>query len=219
LLEGVIGPFATFYVVFLVWGFKGALIAGLAWSYAALGTRLLRRQRPSATLLLGSSLLTVRTVISFVTGSALFYFAQPTAGTCVIALLFLGSAVVRKPFIERLAHDYCPLDPVVTSRPSVRRFFVRISLLWAFVLLSNAALVMWLLLTSSLHAFVIERTALSWVLTGTGIVVSTMWFVRTMRRDGIAVRFGNRMLLGHRESAGVQPLPATTTARSTALTD
>jgi hypothetical protein len=200
LLEGVVGPFVVFYIVLLVWGFKGALIGGLAWSYAAIGTRLVRRQRPSATLLLGSVLLTARTVVSFITGSALLYFAQPTAGTCLVALLFLGSALLRKPFIERLARDFCPLDPAVVARPAVRRFFIRISLLWAVVLMSNAAFVLWLLFTSSLHAFVVERTAVSWTLTLAGTALSVAWFVRTMRRDGIAVRFNSKTLLGSRET-------------------
>ena len=58
------------------------------------------------------------------------------------------------------------------------------------VLLVNSGFVLWLLLASSLHAFVIERTLVTWVLMGGGIVLSTLWFVRTMRRAGIAVRFG-----------------------------
>jgi hypothetical protein len=37
---------------------------------------------------------------------------------------------------------------------------------------------------------VVERTLVTWVRMGGGIVVSTFWFVRTMRRAGIAVRFG-----------------------------
>ncbi len=195
LVEGVVGPFAVFYVVLVLFGFKGALLAGLGWSYAAIGTRLVRRQRPSATLLLGAVLLTARTVVSFITGSALLYFAQPTAGTCLVAFVFLGSALVRRPFIERLARDYCPLDPNVVARPAVRRFFIRVSLLWAVVLLSNAAFVLWLLFTSSLHAFVVERAAVSWFLTLAGIGLSVAWFVRTMRRDGVAVRFSSKTLI------------------------
>lgn len=189
LLEGVVGPFVVFYLVLLLWGFRGALIAGLGWSYAALATRVVRRQRPSATLLIGSALLTIRTAISYITGSALVYFAQPTAGTCAIALLFLGSALARRPLVERLARDYCPLDAQVVARPAVRRFFVQVSLLWAFVLLSNVGFVLWLLLTTSLHAFVVERAAVSSLLTVSGIALSVVWFVRVMRRDGVTVRF------------------------------
>lgn len=190
LIEGVIGPFALFYIVLVLAGFRGALLAGLGWSYLALARRLFRRERPPATLLMATATLSARTVISLVTGSAFLYFVQPTAATAVTALLFLGSAIVRRPLTERLARDFCPLDPAMLARPAVRRFFVHISLLWSVVLLSNATFVLWLLLTSSLRAFVLERTIFTWSLTAVAVGVSVLWFLGAMRRTGIAVRWG-----------------------------
>lgn len=190
ILEGVVGPFAVFYLFLAVVGLRGALFAGLGWTYLVIGRRIARGERPPATVLLGAALLTVRTAISFATGSAFLYFVQPTAGTCIVALIFLATALARRPLIERLAHDFCPLDPNVTSRPAVRRFFIQISVLWAAVMMANAGLVLWLLVTSSLEAFVVERTAVTWSLTGAAIVVSTLWFLRTMRHSGIKVRWG-----------------------------
>ncbi len=196
-LEGVLGPFLVFYLVLTFTGFRGALIAGLAWAYAALIHRLLRRQRPPATLVIATVLLTVRTAIAFVTSSSILYFAQPSAATGAVALVFLFSAVVRRPLTQRLAQDFCPLDPAVLERPAVRRFFIQISVLWGAVLLSNAGFALWLLLTASLRAFVVERAALSWSLTVCGIVLSTVWFVRSMRRAGISVHWGGRVALAH----------------------
>lgn len=190
LIEGVLGPFAVFYLVLVVAGFRGALVAGLAWCYLAVGRHLLRRRRPPATVLLGAAILTARTAIAFATGSTFIYFAQPTFGTALVALLFLATALVRRPIIERLARDFCPIDPSVLSRPAVRRFFLQISVLWGGVLLANAGFVFWLLLTSSLRAFVVERTATTWVMTGLAILLSAAWFVRAMRREGFHVRWG-----------------------------
>lgn len=190
LVEGVLAPFAVFYVVLLLAGFRGALLAGLAWSYLAIGHRLVRRQRPAGTVLLGSAILTVRTAVSFATGSAFVYFVQPTVATGAVALAFLVSALARRPLTERLAHDFCPLDPSVIRRPAMRRFFVEISLLWATVLLVNTGVVLWLLLTSSVGAFVLERTITSWLMTAMGIGLSVAWFIRTTRRDGVRVRWG-----------------------------
>jgi hypothetical protein len=68
---------------------------------------------------------------------------------------------------------------------------MRVSLLWALVLLTNAAFVLWLLLESSLRAFVIERSVVSAVLTIGGVVLSTLWFLRTMRGQGIAVHWSS----------------------------
>lgn len=190
LIEGVIGPFAVFYVLLLAAGVKGALVGGLAWCYLAIGRRLVQRERPPGTLLLGAAVLTARTVIAFATGSMLVYFLQPTLATALVALLFLVTAIVKRPLVEKLARDFCPLEPAVLSRPAVRRFFVQISVLWGGVLLSNAGVVLWLLLTSSLRSFVVERTAATWTLTALAIVWSAAWFVRSMRRDGLHVRWG-----------------------------
>jgi hypothetical protein len=190
LAEGVVGPFAAFYVFLLVAGFRGALIGGLSWTCLALARRLIRKERPPGTVLLGAVILAVRTAVAFVTGSAFVYFAQPTFATAGVALVFLVTALARRPIVERLAKDFCPLDPAVLARPAVRRFFLQVSLLWAAVLFTNAGLVMWLLLTSSLKAFVLERTAASWALTVVAIACSTAWFVHAMRREGLRVQWG-----------------------------
>lgn len=189
-LEAVVVPLALFYSVLLLWGFRGALIAALGWSFLALARRLRRGERVSMLLLLGTLLLTLRTTVSFITGSAFLYFAQPTAGTIVIALVLFGSALLGRPFTQRFAGDFCPIDPELLARPLVHRFFVRISVLWATVLLLNAGFVLWLLVTSSLHAFVLERAAVTYTMTACAIYLSIRQFVVMMRGDGITVQWG-----------------------------
>ncbi|HMK63097.1 MAG TPA: VC0807 family protein [Acidimicrobiales bacterium] len=194
LVESTIGPAALFYIVLVTAGFRGALIAALAWSYLAAGRRLFRRQRIPGMLLIGLLLLSVRTAVALATGSAFVYFIQPTAATFGVALVFLVTAVARRPLVERLAHDFCPFDPDLTKSDVLRRFFLRVSFLWAVVLSVNSGFVLFLLLRSSLQAFVIERTVASSVLTVGGVVLSVLWFVRVMGRHGIAVRFSNALL-------------------------
>ena len=159
--EGLVAPVALFYLTLAFTGLRGALIAALSWSYLALLRRLLRGERVSTVLLLGTLLITVRTVVSFATGSAFVYFAQPLLGTVVIALILMASAVIRRPFTQRFAHDFCPLDPELLLLPRVQQFFVRISVMWAVVLLVNSGLVAWLLVSSSLQTFVLERTGIT----------------------------------------------------------
>ena len=191
LAEGVVGPSVLFYIVLVTVGFEGALIGALGWSYLAIMRRLVLRQRVPGTLMLAAALLSGRTVLALATHSPFLYFVQPTASTALVAIAFLTSALVGRPIIRRLATDFCPFDPATLANPHLRRFFMRVSLLWAFVLLSNAGVVLWLLLESSLRAFVVERTLLSVGFPGAGIVVSIWWFLRAMRRAGITVRFGN----------------------------
>jgi hypothetical protein len=189
-LEAIVAPLGLFYLVLMLWGFRGALIAALGWSFLALGRRLHRGERISMLLLLGTLLLTLRTAVSFITGSSFLYFAQPTAGTIVIAFVLFGSALLGRPFTQRFAGDFCPIDPELLARPLVHRFFVRISVLWATVLLLNAGFVLWLLLTSSLHAFVLERAAVTYSMTALAIYLSIRQFVVMMRGDGITVQWG-----------------------------
>jgi hypothetical protein len=189
-LEGVVAPLALFYLVLSVSGFRGALLAALGWSFVALGHRLYKGERVSMLLVLGTLLLTLRTAISFITGSAFIYFAQPMAGTIVIALVLFGSALVGRPFTQRFAGDFCPIDPELLARPLVQRFFIRISVLWATVLLVNAGFVLWLLVVSPLHAFVLERAAVTYTMTACAIYFSISQFVGMMRNDGITVEWG-----------------------------
>jgi hypothetical protein len=191
-LEGVVGPLVLFYLLLVLAGFRGALIAALSWSYLALGRRLLKGERVSMLLLFGTILLTMRTVVAFITGSAFVYFAQPTAGTIAISLALLASAVLGRPFTQRFAHDFCPMHPDIMKRPLVRRFFIRISVLWASVLMLNAGLVFWLLVSSSLRSFVLERSAVTYGLTAIAIFFSITGFMAMMRRDGITVEWASK---------------------------
>jgi uncharacterized membrane protein len=187
-----------FYVVLMTSGFRGALIAALGWSYLAIGRRIHRGERISTMLLLGTLLLTVRTVVSFITGSALLYFIQPTAMTVAVCLVLMGSALAGRPFTQRFAADFCPIGPELLARPRIRGFFVRITYLWAATLMLNAGIVLWLLLDSSLGAFVLEREAVTLSLTAMAIFFSITRFVSVLRSDGVSVRWdthrGQRLL-------------------------
>lgn len=189
LLESTIGPGVLFYVVLVTAGFRGALIAALAWAVLAAVRRVVKREKLPVILVLSLAMLAGRTAVAYATGSAFLYFVQPTASTFLMGVLFVLSVAARRPLAERLAHDFCPLDPEMMRRPIVRKFFLRVSLLWGVVLAMQAGFVLWLLLQASLGAFVVERQVVNSVLTAIGVVVSVVWFVRVMRREGFAVRF------------------------------
>lgn len=194
-LEAVIGPLAVFYIFLVALGYKGAVVAAFIWALLAVLRRIVRQERIPGTLVFGTALLAIRTAVALATGSVILYFAQPVAGTVTVGIVFLLSSLTKRPLAERLAHDFCPLDPSLLRRSAVRRFFVQISLLWAIVMLANAGTVLFLLLSSPLRAFLLERTAVSWSLTGIGTALSIYWFIRVMKREGLVVRFGHRPAL------------------------
>ncbi|HWD24581.1 MAG TPA: VC0807 family protein [Acidimicrobiales bacterium] len=190
LLEGVVAPVLTFYLALVFTGFRGALIAALGWSGFALTRRVVRGDRISTVLILDVVLLSIRTVVAFITGNAILYFLQPMAWSVLISIVLIGSAIAQRPFTQRFAQDFCPFDPDLLARPRVQGFFVRVSLLWAAVLLVNTGFALWLLLSSSLKTFALERTAMSWTLTAVAIGCSIFGFTATMRRDGFKVQWG-----------------------------
>src|SRR5207302_11403270 len=104
----------------------------------------------------------------------------------------LLSVPAGRPLAQRLAQDFCPLDPALLRQPVVRRFFLRVSLLWTFVFLSNATLTLWLLLTCSVKSFVLLKTAASLFAIGTAIVVSAMWFRRALHGEGFSLHWSSR---------------------------
>lgn len=189
ILESVVAPLAAYYCGLLIFGFREALIGALAWSYLLIGRRLWRHHRVSTMLLLGASILTLRTAVSYLTGSDFIYFIQPTISTFLVSFLLILTAVVGRPFTQRFTHDLCPLTPALLARSSVQRFFIRVSFLWAVALFVNESVALTLLLTASARSFPVERLGATTSVTAFTIVLSIMWFTRTMRRDGVTVRF------------------------------
>jgi hypothetical protein len=194
-LESVVAPLAAYYLLLLLAGFRGAVIGALAWSLLIVSRRLARRERVSTLLLLTMGLLLLRTLLSLVTGSAFLYFIQPTGSMFVGSITLVCSALLGRPFTQRFTHDFCPLAPELLARPAVHRFFVRVSYLWAIAMFVNGAVVLWLLLTVSVAAFPLARSAISVALIAAAVACSVMWFARSMRRDGLTVRFGGSLRL------------------------
>jgi hypothetical protein len=187
-VEGTLVPLVLFLVGLHFLGVWAAMIAGLVWVYSAIGIRLWLRRPVPGLLALGAVTLTARTIVAIVSHSVVVYFLQPSLGTMLVASAFLLSVPLDKPLAGRLAADFCPLPTEVHSNAHVRRFFRHISLLWAFAQTMNAALTIWLLFSQSLSTFVVLRSVVSAGMTITAIVASTIWFKRSMRRNGIDVR-------------------------------
>jgi hypothetical protein len=190
LVEATFVPLIVFYVALWAVGVWGALAAALVWSYGALLRRVLTGKRIPGILAIGAMLLTVRTVIAVASGSVFVYFLQPTLGTVAVAGAFLLSVPAGRPLAERLAADFLPIAPDLLARPYMRRFFARISLLWAMVNLINAAVTIWLLVSQPIETYVVAKTFVSLGATITAIALSTLWFIHSMRGHGVKVRFG-----------------------------
>jgi intracellular septation protein A len=190
-LEGTVIPLALFVLTLRVLGVWGAMAVGLVWGYGLIGLRLLFRRRVPGVVLLGTATFTVRTLLAVLSHSTFIYFLQPTLGTAAIAGAFLLSVPLDRPLAGRLADDFCPLPADIRTNAHVRQFFRQISLLWAFIGAVNVTVTLWLLFTQSIGTYVVAKTAASSGLTVSAIIISTLWFRRSMARHGIVVTFAS----------------------------
>jgi intracellular septation protein A len=193
ILEGTIVPVALFVLALHFTGVTGAVTAGLAWTYSAIGVRLLTRRRIPGILLLGAMTLTARSALTYATGSTFVYFLQPTLGTALVAFAFLVSVPTGRPLVERLASDFCPIPATLFDHAPVRQIFLRLTLLWAAAQFANAAVTLYLLLSQSVGVFVVTRTIASLVITAVTIAISAVWFIRSMRRAGVLAARATRV--------------------------
>jgi intracellular septation protein A len=187
LIEATFIPLILFYAFLWTAGVWGALIAALVWSYTAIIRRAVTGQRIPGILVLGTLGITARTIAAFASGSTFIYFLQPSLTTVAVAGAFLLSVPAGRPLAERLAHDFVPLDPAIIALPSVRKVFIRITLLWAFVNLANAVVSIALLMSQDVGTFMAAKTLGGFLLVGVAIATSTFWFKQALRNHNISV--------------------------------
>jgi hypothetical protein len=192
IVEATLVPLCLFYAALWVLGPKGAICTALGWTYLALARRLWCRERLPGVLVIAAVALTARSVVALLSGSSgLFvYFLQPSLATALVGGAFLLSVPLGRPLAEKLAHDFVPMPASFFKRPKVRQLFVRISLLWALVSLINAAATIALLLNVPIAAYLAAKTGVSSVLTLGGIVISSWWFRRSLRRHNAETAAG-----------------------------
>lgn len=192
LLESTLVPAGLFYLLLTLVSFDSGVIAALCWSVVVIVTRLVMRKTVPAVLWLTSALLIARTALGLATGSAFLYFLQPTLQNFVIASLFLVSAPFNKPLLARLAGDFCSFPDTLSGHPGMRRFFQRVSVLWALVFAVNGSVTLVMLAKATVGNFLMVSTAGSYSLVALAIVGSLLWFRRSLRSEGIVLRMASR---------------------------
>lgn len=179
-VEGVIAPVAVFYAALMLLGLNGALVAAVAWVYGGIVYRYVRGHPVSGMLMLAAVGVTVRAVLAAATHSAVVYFLQPTLGTLAVSMAFLASVPLRRPLAMKLAKDMAPIPDAFYKNARVRQFFLRISLLWSAVLLTNVAVSLWMLFNESISMYLWIRTGIVAGLGAIGIAVSVWGFKRVV---------------------------------------
>jgi len=178
LIEGVLIPTGLFLLLLNTIGLGAAIIGGFTWSLSVVIVRRALGHRVPTLVVVGLGILLIRTILALATGSTFLYFLQPTLGAGTFGIVILGSALLGRPFVLRVARDFCPLPVESMGDPHLRRFFMGISFVWGIAQLMNSGITLWLLVTQSVNTYVVTRAAMSWSLSATAIAVSVVWFIR-----------------------------------------
>jgi hypothetical protein len=183
IIEATVVPAIVFLVVNSTLGTTAAMVAVLACGYGMIVVRRLLGRQVPALLMIATLGLTVKTLVGVVSGSAFAYFLQPIATTVAVGAVFFASVLLGRPFIARVAHDFCPIPPEVARRPSVIRLFAGLTLLWAAVQLVNAAGTFGMLVSLPVGEFVALKTIMSLSLSAAAITITIAWALRTAKRE------------------------------------
>jgi len=173
-IEGKLIPLVLFVAFLEVFGNLWALMIALTWSLGTIAFRVATGRRVPGLIVLSAAALIGKTIAAVVTGSMLVYFLQPTVTTVIVGITFLVSVPMKNPLAQRLACDVFPFEDNTRSHPLMQQFFVRLSVLWSFTSLVNAAVTVWLLLTQSITTFVLIKSVLG---PATGVVTVTSMFL------------------------------------------
>jgi intracellular septation protein A len=186
-------PMTVFYLALSLYGLRAAALATVSLYYGALLVKVLRRKPILAAALLTAALLSIRTVVMFLTGSSFIYFLQPVAGTVALATVIAASALAGRPILDRLAHEFCPFPAELSTHLREQRFFSRLSAVWAVTYLINAVGTIWLLRTMSVGGFVVLKSFVGPALTITAVAASLLYFRVAMRNQQIHIRWRQRV--------------------------
>jgi hypothetical protein len=183
IIEASLVPSAIFAVATGAFGATTAMFAVLVWGYGTILRRALTGRAIPSVLVLAMFGLTVKTLVGVVSGSTFAYFLQPIATTVAVGAVFYGSALIGRPVIARIAHDFCPISPEVASRPSVMRLFSGLTVLWATTQLVNAGATLSMLLSLPTALFVVLKPASSLLISAAAVTITVCWALRTAHHE------------------------------------
>ena len=181
LVETALVPTALLLVLLHTAGLAVSFGAVLAWCVLTVAVRWTLGRRLPGTLVVCLGALSARAIAALALSSAIVYVLQPIVGSIVMAVLFLGSAVIGRPITMRLARDFIHLPAHLVDHRGVRRIFAQTAALWGVGRLLDAAISI-----ASVHLGVtvalLSRGLLSGALTALMVVVCAGWGLRSLRR-------------------------------------
>jgi hypothetical protein len=182
-------PVAAYALAAWIDGRDAGLVAGLAAIWLTAVIRKVATGSVPSLLTISAVVLTLQTAVVLATGELWLFLLQfPVANLCMCAL-FARTARGPNPLVARLAAEVVALRQPATHHPGLHRFFQGATWLWAGIFLLLAAGLAVLMVTEPAQVFLMLSTAATVALVIAGTGVSTLWFLKVLRRLGLRLRF------------------------------
>jgi len=184
-VEATLIPAALFWSVLHLSGLVWALLAALAWCYLCIARRWVRGGAMPAVLLVAALLFTTRTGIALAFHSTFVYLLTPTINAFVLAVAFLGSAIVGRPLTARFARDFVGLPAHVTALARVHRALRLLCGVWALTNVVNGWVSLQLLIANRFDAVMLARSIMTPTFTTAAVTCCVLLGRRALRQEGI----------------------------------
>ncbi len=185
IIEGTLIPGLIFWSMLHLTGLVWALFAGLAWCYLAIARRWAKGVALPAVLVVGALLFTTRTGVALAFHSTFIYLLTPTINAFVLAAVFAGSAIARRPITERFARDFVGLPAHVTALVKVQTALRRLSLVWALVNIINGGVALQLLAADHVDGVMLARSVMTPVLSAIAVACCVLMGRKALHAEGI----------------------------------
>jgi hypothetical protein len=122
-----------------------------------------------------------------VSGDLRLYLLWPSLENLCYGGVFLGSALLGRPFLGMYAKRLYPIPSGVLRSAEFQHGFLGASIAWALVSLVRASLRLWLVMNLALGAFLLVDSIVGWP-----VYVALIWFsawypLRILRHSGFVL--------------------------------
>ena len=188
-------PVAGYLVGAELGGRDAGMVIAAAAVWLAVAVRQAVTRSVPGLLVISALVLTLQAAAVLATGSMLLFLLQFPLGNLALCVLFGRTAPTRKPLVAQLAAEVVALR-YPARHPGLHRFFQGATWLWAGIFAVSTAGLAAALAIEPVNVFLLLTTAVTIGGVVAGTFLSTLWFIRVLRRSGLRVRFTPRHAIG-----------------------
>jgi hypothetical protein len=169
-------------------GRDAGMVAAAAVVWLTVAVRKAAARSVPGLLTISALVLTLQAAVVLATGSVLLFLLQFPLSNLALCVLFGRTAPTRTPLVAELAAEVVALR-YPSRHPGLHRFFQGATWLWAGIFAVSAMGLAAGLAIEPVKVFLLLTTAVTIGGVVAGTFLSTLWFIRVLRRCGLRVRF------------------------------